>query len=580
MITDPNYPTSDQSSIVNALASDRIVFQQLFDAIGSTTIIHQFNPNWDGQGLTNSILNRKLKAFVGVLVMHGSWDTLARCIKKHLLNYVTTYIDGRVDSSKSRNASAKENESNFHIHKRFIQNPITHHFDTEGGKHSQELKDPLVTTTTTDTADESLPSSFEAARKMQLLQNEMMQKSQEREYQSPKRDNLSSPGNVSFNNPRSAVTPKEQRVFSAISGSTCTLLQFKQYVAHLPDINARNSGKVGDTPLMLLLRKTHLRSDDEIPKIEVLLRLGASWTATNNQGASANIIARKHDSAVIDRLRKIQPVDIDERVPLSEPLENYSVSPEMQKVFSAVSGDTYSLPQFEEAVNNVPNINCRNSGKKGDTALMMLLRKDVLKLETDIPKIKILLSYDASWTATNNRGETAMQLATKHPSNVLDMIKFPANSANSTSSNPEQVSTPVSEREPGQSRGVSSQKSETPNYSTNASINYSPPLRHVGLRERKVIDAIKNRNSSIGELRRVISRVENLNFCDNSEVGDPPLMLLLRQKDLNLSTDVSKFELLRNFGASLDYRNNRNQSARDLISSLDKNFFLKIQKFC
>jgi len=103
----------------------------------------------------------------------------------------------------------------------------------------------------------------------------------------------------------SPPTPRTQRLFTGV-GPQISAEQFQKYVSQAPDVNRQKIGKAGDTALMALLRKDNLRSDKEIPKIEILLKHGALWTVKNKKGETAEDLAKKHDKNVIQRLKGIK----------------------------------------------------------------------------------------------------------------------------------------------------------------------------------------------------------------------------------------------------------------------------------
>jgi dsRNA-specific ribonuclease len=114
---------------------------------------------------------------------------------------------------------------------------------------------------------------------------------------------------------------------------------------------------------------------------------------------------------------------------VSEKRENSALSvhepltPRTQRVFSGVGG---SCPpeKFKQYVQRMPNVNGRNIGKKGDTTLMMLLRKKKIREMKEFPKIQSLLKAGALWTVQNNRGETADDLAKKHNPELIRQLKL------------------------------------------------------------------------------------------------------------------------------------------------------------
>ena len=343
----------------------------------------------------------------------------------------------------------------------------------------------------------------------------------------------------------------------------------------MPDINARNSGKQGDTPLMLLLKKPQLREDDEIPKIEVLLGLGASWTATNNVSLNADAIARIHDPTIISRLKNTKPIDTDNRLTISESPDSYAVAPAMQKMFSGINGDTYSSFLFEEAVMQAPNIDGRNSGKKGDTALMMLLRKETLDPQRDFPKIRILLKHGASWTATNNKGETALHLAEKYPREVQEELESLRNSIDSSQSvYSENKSSMAMKNDSTPVRSGINQRIASRNLNIHSIISDNAQPRQLNLKEIQIIDAIKTKKLTIEEFERLIRRIDNLNFRNESDIGDTPLMMMLRYQELS-ANDIMKCRILLCYGASWNYPNKYGESAESLTAGVKKPFYLK-----
>lgn len=187
---------------------------------------------------------------------------------------------------------------------------------------------------------------------------------------------------------------------------------------------------------MLLLKQPSLRKNNEIPKIQALLRFGASWTAKNNNGLDANNISKRHNYDIIAKLKTIKALDVHDRASVIKSYHSNNMTQVMQKIFSGVNNGNLSPTQFEEDVKKARNINDRNIGDKGDTALMMLLRKKTLNPEHDIPKINILLKHGASLTAMNNKGENAQLLAEKnHTSEIQQILGLKVDSVDSNSMN-------------------------------------------------------------------------------------------------------------------------------------------------
>ena len=99
------------------------------------------------------------------------------------------------------------------------------------------------------------------------------------------------------------LSPNTRRMFSAL-GQDIPIEQFEQTISAVSNINRRNASKKGHTALMTLLDTKQFRADQDIPKIKVLLRHNALWTATNKLNESAEDIARKHhDPSVIAQLK-------------------------------------------------------------------------------------------------------------------------------------------------------------------------------------------------------------------------------------------------------------------------------------
>ena len=96
------------------------------------------------------------------------------------------------------------------------------------------------------------------------------------------------------------------------------------------------------------------------------------------------------------------------------------LSPRTQKMFSSIN--SVKIEKFEKIVANVPNVNCCNVGKKGDTALMTILRSKKLREGKEISKIQILIKYGASWTIKNKIGETAEDLVKSHNPHLISRL--------------------------------------------------------------------------------------------------------------------------------------------------------------
>jgi dsRNA-specific ribonuclease len=97
-------------------------------------------------------------------------------------------------------------------------------------------------------------------------------------------------------------------------------------------------------------------------------------------------------------------------------------SPRTQRMFAG-TGSHISAEVFSKTVTAVPDVNRKNIGKKGDTALMTLLRKEKLREKIEIPKIEALLQHGALWNTKNNLGESADDLKGKHNEQVISKLK-------------------------------------------------------------------------------------------------------------------------------------------------------------
>ncbi|GAB4223250.1 MAG: hypothetical protein Tsb005_17690 [Gammaproteobacteria bacterium] len=92
------------------------------------------------------------------------------------------------------------------------------------------------------------------------------------------------------------------------------------------------------------------------------------------------------------------------------------LSPRTQRLFSCITSKDVKEKTLKNAMKESPDINRQNIGKKGDTPLMTLIRREKLRTTHEIPRIKLLLEYGALWTAPNKLGKTAEQLLQeKHP---------------------------------------------------------------------------------------------------------------------------------------------------------------------
>lgn len=85
-------------------------------------------------------------------------------------------------------------------------------------------------------------------------------------------------------------------------------------------------------------------------------------------------------------------------------------SPRTQRLFTGLNKNT-PVEQFRVFVYEASDVNARNVGKKGDTALIKLFRKKELRPGIELPKIEALLERGALWTAQNNLGQTAESVA-------------------------------------------------------------------------------------------------------------------------------------------------------------------------
>lgn len=97
--------------------------------------------------------------------------------------------------------------------------------------------------------------------------------------------------------PRRSVSPRSQRMFTAVGLTSQSISKFELYVQDAKNspsggVNQRNVGAKGDTALMLLLR-TEL-TPNRLEKAKTLLKHGALWTTPNNQGETADSLAQKH----------------------------------------------------------------------------------------------------------------------------------------------------------------------------------------------------------------------------------------------------------------------------------------------
>jgi len=92
-----------------------------------------------------------------------------------------------------------------------------------------------------------------------------------------------------------------------------------------------------------------------------------------------------------------------------------------RKMFSNLKN--CSLNKFRKIIAQVPDLNQKHPNKRGDTLLMVLLRRKELRADSEIPKIKMLLKYGALWTKQNNYGESAEKLAENHTPKLITSLK-------------------------------------------------------------------------------------------------------------------------------------------------------------
>ena len=130
-----------QYSIANHLANDDNVLNKMAELIELEDVIYRFNSNIK---IDDQILHRKLKAVIGIIAIHDSWDNLRDCISDWLSTHVQNYIANNTDSSKSRNGAAKDNETKLQLNRnsQVLNNGIeklSQEFRrTSLGKHTRE----------------------------------------------------------------------------------------------------------------------------------------------------------------------------------------------------------------------------------------------------------------------------------------------------------------------------------------------------------------------------------------------------------------------------------------------------------
>jgi len=95
-------------------------------------------------------------------------------------------------------------------------------------------------------------------------------------------------------------SPRTRRIFCSLTRHT-TGEEFEAVVKQSSNVNCRNEGKKGDTPLMTLLRRRDKLKSPEISKIEILVRHGALWQATNKQGQTAEAVLREKHKEHVSR---------------------------------------------------------------------------------------------------------------------------------------------------------------------------------------------------------------------------------------------------------------------------------------
>ncbi|CAF1442757.1 unnamed protein product [Didymodactylos carnosus] len=233
----------------------------------------------------------------------------------------------------------------------------------------------------------------------------------------------------------SSITLEYRRMFSSTNPKVPAKI-FCRVLDRVLDVNQRNSGKRGDTALMMLLRHKELKEDTELPKIKALIDRDALWTASNNLGLTAEDLAKSLEGR-IEILSKIK--SMSDQPSLSETVStkikknilhtatHSSLPAQYQRVFTTINSKS-SVEQLRKTVTQVKDINRQNVGKKGDTALMMLLRQKTSIDSIKLLKIKALLEAGALWTASNKLGETAKDLAERHSDykevNLENFIRF------------------------------------------------------------------------------------------------------------------------------------------------------------
>jgi len=98
------------------------------------------------------------------------------------------------------------------------------------------------------------------------------------------------------------LSPRSQTLFTACgAGKKNGMTLFTKAVKAVDNVNVRNIGHRGDTPLGTLVRKETLNELGE-QKIAVLIKAGASWSFPNNNGETPESILKKRHPDKANRI--------------------------------------------------------------------------------------------------------------------------------------------------------------------------------------------------------------------------------------------------------------------------------------
>ncbi|RDD44052.1 hypothetical protein TrispH2_004532 [Trichoplax sp. H2] len=366
--------------------------------------------------------------------------------------------------------------------------------------------------------------------------------------------------------------------------------RFKEIIKESSNLNCRNDGKVGNTVLILILLNETMDDGVKVDRIKLLVSSGASWYTANNCGMNAIDIGlqscpkfladlieqglvgelSEHDTdSLIDQSSNGITVSTNQSYSTSD--SDASASTPLvqgQEKDDAMLKLSYcnSIDKFRDSIQKLSNINVRNSGKSGDTILMTILQIKRLDEPSKIERIKILLSSKASWYATNNRGQNAIDLCLqKYPDLLAKLIRMKLIKQDDIFKSVAQEKATMIQSIIGSDRNGKR--------SANMKTCQNSIGRNGNSKFIELISSTETLNDPIiftcycgnmDKFKDVVQAAKTLDCRNSGKIGNTLLMMLLQSKRLDKNSKIERIKLVVSFGASWYAVNKQGQNAIDI----------------